>query len=130
MHSLHLQSTEEKRGGESTFSNNSNSNLADPMLVHPELLRLLMRNIIIMSLEEDFAKGSSKLIASSYPKSKDAISSVGCLRKRLVNEGISEKASDLTKRRQLHCLLYSRENYIESVNWPNNNNPKFQGRHI
>ena len=57
MHSLHLQSTEEKRGGESTFSNNSNSNLADPMLVHPELLRLLMRNIIIMSLEEDLLKG-------------------------------------------------------------------------
>ena len=57
MHSLHLQRTEEKRGGERTFSNNSNSNLADPMLVHPELLRLLMRNIIIMSLEEDLLKG-------------------------------------------------------------------------
>ena len=41
------------------------------------------------------AKGSSKPKASSYPKSNNAISSVGCLRQCLANEGISERASYL-----------------------------------
>ena len=40
-------------------------------------------------------KGSSKLTASFYPKSNNAISSLGCLRKRLAEERLSERALDL-----------------------------------
>ena len=54
-------------------------------------------------------KWSSKPTASSYPKSNNATSSVGCLRKRLGEKRILEKASDLivSSRREGILSAYS-----------------------
>ena len=57
MHSLHCldsQSTEKSRGGESAFSNNSNSNLVDRKF---KLLRLSVKNPTSLPLKEDLLKG-------------------------------------------------------------------------
>ena len=53
---LDSQSTERSRRGKSAFSNNSNSYLTNPKLV-PELLRLSVRNPIILPLKDDLPKG-------------------------------------------------------------------------
>ena len=91
---LDSQSTEKSRGGESPFSNNSNSNLADPKLV-PRTLTSFSEKPNHFATKGRLTKGSSKPIASSYPKSNNATSSMGCFRKRLAEEGLSERASDL-----------------------------------
>ena len=91
---LNSQSTEKSRGGESAFSNNSKSNLANPKLV-PRTLTSFSKKSNHFAIKGGLTKGSSKSTASSYPKLKNGISSGGCLRKRLVKEGISERDSDL-----------------------------------
>ena len=91
---LDSQSTEKSRRGESPFSNNSNSNLADPKLV-PRTLTSFSEKPNHFATKGRLTKGSSKPTASSYPKSKNAASSVGCLRKRFAEKGVSERASDL-----------------------------------
>ena len=91
---LDSQNTGKRRGGESSFSNNSNSNLANPKLV-PRTLTPFSGKSDHFAIKGKLTKGSSKPTASSYPKAINAISSLGCLRKRLAEEGISERASDL-----------------------------------
>ena len=91
---LDSQSTEKSRGGESAFSNNSNSNLANPKLVR-RALTSFSEKPNHFATKGRLTKGSSKPATSSYPKSNNATNSVGCLRKRLTEEGISERASDL-----------------------------------
>ena len=91
---LDLQSTEKSRGGESAFSNNSNSNLANPKVV-PRTLTSFSEKSNHFAIKGRLTKGSSKPTASSYPKSNNAISSVGYLRKHLAEEGIPERAPDL-----------------------------------
>ena len=73
---LGSQSTEKSRGGESPFSNNSNSNLADPKLV-PRTLTSFSEKPNHFSTKGRLTKGSSKPTASPYPKSNNATSSVG-----------------------------------------------------
>ena len=91
---LDSQSTEKSRGGESPFSNNSNSNLADPKLA-PRTLTSFSEKTNHFATKGRLTKGSSKPTVSSYPKSNNATSSVGCLRERLAEEGVSERASDI-----------------------------------
>ena len=91
---LDSQSTEKSRAGESIFSNNSKSNLADPKLV-PRAPTSFSEKPNHFATKGRLTKGPSKPTASSYPKSNNATSSVGCLRKRLAEEGISERSSDL-----------------------------------
>ena len=91
---LNSQSTEKSRGGESAFSNNSKSNLANPKLV-PRTLTSFSEKSNHFAIKGGLTKVSSKSTASSYPKLNNGISSGGCLRKRLVEEGISERDSDL-----------------------------------
>ena len=62
---LDLQSTEKSRGGESVFSNNSNSNLANPKLV-PRTLTSFSETSSHFASKGGFTKGSSKPTASSY----------------------------------------------------------------
>ena len=90
---LDSQSTEKSRREESAFSDNNNSSLAN--------LKLLPRTHTSFSQKSNhfafkwrLTKGSSKPTLSSYRKSNNAISSVGCLRKSLAEKEISEKASD------------------------------------
>ena len=91
---LYLQSTEKSRGREITFSNNSNSNLANLKLV-PRTVTSFSEKSNHFACKGRLTKGSSKPTTSSYPKSNNAIGSVACLRKRLAEEGIPERASDL-----------------------------------
>ena len=91
---LDSQGTEKSRGRESAFSNNGNSNLANPKLV-PRIPTCFSERSNHFSIKGRLTEGSSKPISSPYLKSNNAISSVGCLRKRLTEEGISERASDL-----------------------------------
>ena len=91
---LDSQSTEKGKGGERAFSNNSNSNLTDPKLV-TRTLTSFSGKCNHFATKGRLTKGSSKPPASSYPKSNNAISSVGCLRKRLTEQGKSERTSDL-----------------------------------
>ena len=102
------QSTEKSRGGESTFSSKSNSNLANPKLV-PRTLTSFSEKSNHFAIKGRLTKGSSKPIASSYTKSNNAISSVACLRKRLAEEEISERVSDLivSSRREGTLSTYS-----------------------
>ena len=99
---------EKSRGGESPFCNNSNSNLADPKLV-PRTLTTFSEKPNHFATKGRLTKGSSKPTASSYPKSNNATSSVGYLRKRLTEEGVSERASDLilSSRRESTLSNYS-----------------------
>ena len=99
---LDSQSTEKSRGGESTFSNNSNCNLANPKLV-PRALMSFSKKSNHFAIKGRLTRGSSKPTASSYPKSNNAISSVACLRKRLAEGKISGRASDL-----IDCLIKKR----------------------
>ena len=62
---LDLQSTKKSRGGESVFSNNSNSNLANPKLV-PRTLMSFSETSSHFASKGGFTKGSSKPTASSY----------------------------------------------------------------
>ena len=91
---LDSQSTEKSRGGESPFSNNSNSNLANTKLV-PKTLTSFSEKPNHFATKGRLTKGSPKPTASSYPKLNNASSSVGCLRKCLAEEGVLERASDL-----------------------------------
>ena len=84
---LDSQSNEKDRGGESAFSNNSYYNLAKPKLV-PQTLTSFSEKSSHFAIKGRLTKGSSKPTASSYPKLKNAISSVDCLRERLAEEGI------------------------------------------
>ena len=88
--------------------NNSNSNLADSNLV-PRTPIYFSEKAIHFTPTRELAKGSSEPTTSSYPKSNDAISSVGCLRKRLAEKRILEKSSDLiiSSRRIATCSTYS-----------------------
>ena len=120
MHSLHLSwftKYWKSRGGESAFSNNSNYNLAKPKLVPrpPTSFSDKSNNFAIKGL---LTKGSSKPTSSSCPKSNNAISSVVCLRKRLAEEGISERASDLivSSRREGTLSTYS-STWNKWVSW-------------
>ena len=105
---LDSQSTEKSRGGESTFSNNSNCNLANPKLV-PRALMSFSKKSNHFAIKGRLTRGSSKPTASSYPKSNNAISSVACLKKHLAEEGISERASNLnvSSRREGTLSTYS-----------------------
>ena len=105
---LDSQSTEKSRGGESVFSNNSNSNLADPKLV-PRALTSFSEKRNHFATKGRLTKVFSKPTASSYPKSNNATSSVGCLRTGLAEEGISGRASDLivSSRRKVTLSNYS-----------------------
>ena len=97
MHSLHLSCFTKywkSRGGESAFSNNSNYNLANPKLV-PRPPKSFSEKLNHFAIKGLLTKGSWKPTSSSCSKSDNAISSVVCLRKRLAEEGISERASDL-----------------------------------
>ena len=100
---LDSQSIGKSRGGESAFSNNSNSNLANPKLV-PRTLTSFSEKSNHFAIKGGLTKGPSKPTASFYPKSNNAISSVGCLRNRLAEEGISERASDLLSRQEEKIL--------------------------
>ena len=91
---LDSQSTEKIRRGESVFSNNSDSDLANP--------NLLLRTPTSFSEKSNhfairgrLTTGSSKPTLSSYPKSDNLISSVDCLSKRSTEQRISDRASDL-----------------------------------
>ena len=75
---LDSQSTEKSRGEESTFSNNSTSNVANPKLV-PRTLMTFSEKSNHFAINGRLTKGSSKPTASSYPKSNNAISSVAVL---------------------------------------------------
>ena len=105
---LTSQSTEKSRGGESASSDDSNSNLVNPKLV-PRTLTSFSEKSNHFATKERLAKGSSKSTESSYEKLNNAISSVGCLRKSLAEEEISERASDLivSSRREGTLLTYS-----------------------
>ena len=84
---LDSQSTERSRRGKSAFSNNSNSYLTNPKLV-PRTPTSFSKKSDHFAIKGRLTKGSSKPTSASYPKSNNAISSVGCLRKRLAKEGI------------------------------------------
>ena len=114
---LGLQSTEKSRGGESAFSKNRNSNLANLKLV-PRTPTSFSEKSNHFAIKGRLPKGSSKPTASSYPKSNNAVSSVGCFRKRLAEEGISEKASDLivSSRRKCTLSIYSSA-WNNGVSW-------------
>ena len=73
---LDSQSTEKSRGGENVFSNNSNSNLANPKLV-PRTPTSFSERSNHFAITGRLTKGSSKPTSSFYPKSNNAISSVG-----------------------------------------------------
>ena len=105
---LDSQSTGKSTGGESAFSNNSNSNLANSKLV-PRTLTSFSEKSNHFAIKGRLTKGSSTPTASSCPKSNNAVSSEGCLRKRLKEEGISERASDLivSSRREGTLSAYS-----------------------
>ena len=103
------QSTEKSRQGEIAFSNNSNSNLANPKLV-PRTLTSFSEKSNHFAIKGGLTKGSSKPTAFSYPKWNIAISNVGCLRKRLPEEGISERASDL-------IISSRREGILSTYSW-------------
>ena len=91
---LDSQSTEKSWGVQVAFPNISNLNLADPKLV-PRPLTSFSEKSNHFATKGRLTKGSSKPVAFSYPKSNNAISSVSSLRKRLAEEGISERVSDL-----------------------------------
>ena len=114
---LDSQSSEKSRGGESAFSNNSNSNLENPKLV-PRTLTSFSEKSNHFAIKGRLTKWSSKPTASSYPKLKNAISSVGCLRKRLAEEGITQRASDLIvlSRREDTLSIYS-STWNKWVSW-------------
>ena len=105
---LDSQNTEKSIGGESAFSNNSNSNLADLKLV-PRTVMSFSERSKYFATKRTLTKRSSKLAAFSYPKLNNAISSVVCLTKRLAEEGISERASHLivSSRREGTLSTYS-----------------------
>ena len=111
VHSFHLLWFIEywiNRWGESAFFNSSNSNLADSNLV-PKTPTYFSEKPNHFTPTRELAKGSSEPTTSSYPKSSNAISSVGCLRKRLAEKRISENISDLiiSSRRGDTCSTYS-----------------------
>ena len=62
---LDSQSTEKSRGGESAFSNNSNSNLTNPKVV-PRPLTPFSEKSNHFAIKGRLTKGSSKPTASSY----------------------------------------------------------------
>ena len=100
---LDSQSTEKSRGGESTFSNDSNSSLANPKLV-PRTLMSFSEKSNHFAINGRLTKGSSKPTASSYPKLNNANSSVACLRKRFAEEGISERLQTLLSHQEEKVL--------------------------
>ena len=100
---LDSQSTEKSRGGESAFSNNSNSNLAEPKLVS-RALTSFSEKTNHFATKGRFTRWSSKPTASSYSKSNNATSSVGCLRKRLAEEGICRNVPN--------CKIENQKNHI------------------
>ena len=114
---LDSQSSEKSRGGESAFSNNSNSNFENPKLV-PRTLTSFSEKSNHFAIKGRLTKWSSKPTASSYPKLKNAISSVGCLRKRLAEEGITQRSSDLIvlSRREDTLSIYS-STWNKWVSW-------------
>ena len=91
---LDSQSTEKSRGAENAFSNNSNSNLANPKFI-PRTLTSFSEESNAFAIKGRLTKEYSAPTASSYPKLNNAVGSVGCLRKRSAEEGIAERASDL-----------------------------------
>ena len=112
MHSFHLihkvLTRRESRRGESVFSNNSNSNLANPKLV-PRTLTSFSEKSNHFAIKGGLTKGFSKPTTSSYPKWNLVISNAGCLKKCLPEEGISERALDLiiSSRREGTLSTYS-----------------------
>ena len=90
------------------MSNNSNSNLGELKLV-PRILTSFSEKSNHFATTGRYTKGFSKPTASSYPKLNNSISSVNCLRKRLAQEGISERASDLiaSSRREGTLSIYT-----------------------
>ena len=105
---LDSKSTEKSRGGERAFPNISNFNLADPKLV-PGTLTSFSEESNHLATKGILTKRISKPTVSSYPKLNNAISSIGCLRKHLAEEGISERISDLivSSRREGTLSAYS-----------------------
>ena len=73
---LDSQGTEKSIGGESALSNNGNSNLANPKLV-PRTPTSFRERSNHFSIKGRLTEGSSKPTSSPYPKSNNAISSVG-----------------------------------------------------
>lgn len=106
---LDSQCTEKSRGREATFSNDSNSDLADPNLV-PRTFTSFTEKPNHFATKGGITGGFLKSRAFSYPKSNNASTSVGCLKECLAEEAISERASDLIiikKRRYSLSLLIS-----------------------
>ena len=68
--------------------------MANPKLV-PRTPTSFSESSNHFAIKERLTKGSSKPTSSSYPKANNAMNSVGCLRKCLAGEGISERASGL-----------------------------------
>ena len=54
---LHTKSTEKSTGGDSTFSNNSNFNLADTKMVPRTLASFSEKPFLILELNKDLLKG-------------------------------------------------------------------------
>ena len=100
---LDSQGTEKSRGRESAFSNNGNSNLANPKLV-PRIPTCFSEISNHFSIKGRLTEGSSKPISSPYLKSNNAISSVGCLRKRLTK---GFRPYCLIKKRRYSLSTYS-----------------------
>ena len=84
----------------------------------PRILKSFSEKSNDFAIEGRLIKGSSRPAASSYPKLNNAISSVACLRKRLAEEGISERASDfiVSSKKEDTLSTYSSA-WIKWVSW-------------
>ena len=82
--------------------------MANPKLI-PRTLTSFSEKSNHFVIKGGLSKGLSKPTASSYPKSNNAISSMGSLTKRLAEEEISERPSDfiISSRRQFTLSTYS-----------------------